>query len=234
MAKKTLLQLVNSVLRKVVQTEVTSVVSAVGHAQIVVGLINDAQRQLYAQANWHSLLTSRNISVTSGLDTYALASDHGKTLILKDISNNRKLEEGTPLVFGLVDPGALQTGPPTHFGVSGNNYQLFPIPSSSVTLSDNYFKYPSTLALDASTSDLPIECESCLEFWALSELCSGHMNNFERGTWALNQYKTALSAALMVNREKINRILSMVSDYPTPSRALLPTWPSSYGREVDF
>lgn len=60
MAKLTYLELVNRVLKRVTLPEVATVVGSSGHTKIVSELINEAQNELWTEANnWHSLYTMR-------------------------------------------------------------------------------------------------------------------------------------------------------------------------------
>lgn len=64
MAKLTYLQLVNRVLKRITQPELTSGVStATGHAKIIAEMINEAQIELWTDTtNWHTLYTQRNFN----------------------------------------------------------------------------------------------------------------------------------------------------------------------------
>ena len=70
MAKRTFLQLTNSVLRYINQAEVSSISGgATGHAAIVVDKFNEAVSTVYNETNWYSLFkqrkfrTSQNASI---------------------------------------------------------------------------------------------------------------------------------------------------------------------------
>jgi hypothetical protein len=63
MAKLTYLQLINRVLKRITQPEISTVTGVSGHAKIVGELINEAQNELWTEAtNWHSLFTMRTFT----------------------------------------------------------------------------------------------------------------------------------------------------------------------------
>lgn len=67
MAKLTYLQLVNRVLSRITQAELSSGVStATGQAKIISNLINEAQNELWTEANnWHSLFKMRSFNTVA-------------------------------------------------------------------------------------------------------------------------------------------------------------------------
>jgi hypothetical protein len=57
-AKRTYLELINKVLKRISQSVVTEI-PTIGHASIVAELINEGQNYLYTESGWHSLYTTR-------------------------------------------------------------------------------------------------------------------------------------------------------------------------------
>lgn len=101
MSKLTYLQLVNRVLKRITQPELSSGVStATGQAKIISELINEAQNELWTEAsNWHSLLKLRTFStVTYTADTISFADSDPDT-ILDSASGFGDLQAGQTIVI---------------------------------------------------------------------------------------------------------------------------------------
>ena len=253
MAKQTYLQLVNRVLKRITQSELTSgVSSATGQAKIISELINEAQVELWTETtNWHTLYTQRIFNtatytaatltfndanpdtitdsgsgmgnfedgqtiivsgsasndgvyvintaaagtltlqssdsltaeaagetVTISAVTYPLASDHGRTIGLIDLDNDRLLIEDVGRAFDESDPDMDHTNNPFYFSIQGTNYRMFYIPNTAVKILDRYWKIPAALSGDSDTSDLPEFCENFLIHWAWMSICD-YMNKFD-------------------------------------------------------
>lgn len=177
----TYLELVNKVLKRITQTELSSdVSSAIGHAKIIAELINEAQMELWMETtNWYTLYSTRTISTTADLATYALADDWGRTITLIDTTTGRVLTEDVLRAFDESDPDSDTTGTPTHFAIQGGNYRLYPIPDGTYSLRERYWKIPTPLSADDSTSSLPLFCESFLINWSLMGVLE-YLNKFEQ------------------------------------------------------
>lgn len=83
MAKLTYLQMVNRVLTRITQAELSSGVStATGQAKIISNLINEAQKELWTEGvNWHSLFKQRTFStVTYTASTIAFNNANPDTI----------------------------------------------------------------------------------------------------------------------------------------------------------
>jgi hypothetical protein len=65
MAKLSYLELTNRVLKRISQSVITDVASAEGKSLIVTELINEAQNELWTQANWYSLYKTRKWSTVT-------------------------------------------------------------------------------------------------------------------------------------------------------------------------
>lgn len=175
----TYLQMVNKVLKRVSMPELSSGVStATGTAKIIAELINEAQNELWTETiNWYSLYTTRDISVTSG--TYAHAANYGRTIDLMDVTNNRMLIEDVLRAFDSNDPDSTVTGTPTHFSIQGGYYRFHPIPASTISVRERYWKVPGAMSDDAATSDLPLFCENYLIHWTWMSVLE-YLNKFEQ------------------------------------------------------
>lgn len=235
------LTLVNKVLKRITQPEITSIATATGQAKIISELINEAQNELWTEANnWYSLYSTRDIATVAGTSTYALASDWGRTIDLVDVTNDRPLTEDNLRAFNFADPNEDFTGTPLSFAIQGSNYIIYPIPSGVVTIRDRYWKIPSTLTADSDVSDLPLFCENFIIHWSLMSVLQ-YLQKYEAADKvALKIYGNPamkdpgiLQKAKLSNEKIINKMFRMGGN----SRANngyngidTPRFPSSYGR----
>lgn len=166
--KSTYLELVNKVLKRITQTELASNVStSTGQARIISELLNEAQNELWLEANnWHSLYSTRTFATVASTATYALASDWGRTIDLMDVTNGIILKEDMMRSFDESDPDSDYTGNPTCFAIQGSYYVMYPIPSAIVTIRERYWMAPAKLSADTDVSNLPLFCENFLIHWA--------------------------------------------------------------------
>jgi hypothetical protein len=83
MAKLTYLQLVNRVIKRITQPEVTTLVGITGQGKIISELINEAQSELWTETtNWYSLFTERTFYTF----TWPPSGGTGKTLTYANTS----------------------------------------------------------------------------------------------------------------------------------------------------
>lgn len=227
MAKQTFLALTNRILRRITADTISDVSTASGTALIVTNLINEAQIEIYNQSNWYSLYTTRTFATVNGTATYAHASDFGRCINLMDTTNNHILTEDVMRSFDAVDPNADNTGMATHFAIQGAYYRLFPIPSGAYTIRERYWKVPTELSANANTSDLPIETENCIIYWAWYQTLT-YLNKFEQADRIRIEYERALKAAILANNKVLDRYIRRKSnvsgDYPMEPA----TFPSDY------
>ena len=225
MAKTSLLNLIKRVLRRINQDAVT-VDRTVGHAQIIQNLINEAQLELFAQADWYSLYTTATITTVASTGTYALESDHGRTINLIDETNNTILVEDVVRCLDKADPDQDSTGTPTHFAIQGEYYRLYPIPAGVYTLRTRYWKIPDELNTDAGVSDLPYECENLILYWAWAGMLE-YMNKFEAADRVHLRYASMLKKAMVSNKRKIDR-MRMLQEASRYTGLRPPRLPSNY------
>lgn len=210
MAKTSYLNITNSILRRINQTAIDDVSTATGHALIVTNLINEAQLELFNEANWHSLYTTRDFTTSDGTAEYAMASDFGRTIDLIDTTGNRVLVEDVLRAFDEADPDADSTGTPTHFAIAGSNYRLYPVPAGTYTIRDRYWKVPTTLSANANTSDLPIEVENCIRHWAWYNILQ-YLSRFEQADRVRAEFERLLKRARAANDKIVNKMHVYVS-----------------------
>lgn len=212
MAKRNYLGLTNLILGRIKQSAVADMttLTAGSHSDLISEYINDAQNVLMIEDNWYTLITEREIaSGTSG--TLAVASDFDKSLVLVDKTNKKYLVEGLSRDFLMGDAGRDDTGPPTRFSAEGTNYRFDTIPTTSVTLTDVYWKQPTSLSANTDSSDLPLICEPLIIKWVESEIFA-YVGNTVKSELALRRYNTLLPKAMDKNQEIVDRMIIVDSD----------------------
>lgn len=100
MAKLTYLQLVNRVLKRITQTELSSgVSSATGHAKIIAELINEAQTELWTETiNWYSLYKQRVFETVVYTASTIAFNDANPDTITDSASGMGNFENGQTIV----------------------------------------------------------------------------------------------------------------------------------------
>lgn len=141
----TYLQLMNHVLRRMREDEVSSV-NASAYASMVGDYINDAMRIVQDSWDWADIRETKDVVTSDGSDIYAItgASTDGKVFhIIDDTSNttlqlrSKKWIDDKKYIDGSV------TGQPTHYCFTNTNasgdiqIQLYPTPDAAYTLKVN-------------------------------------------------------------------------------------------------
>lgn len=99
MAKTSYLNLTNKILRRINQAAISDVTAATGHALIIMNFINEAQNELFTEANWYSLYTTRAFStVTYTASTIAFNNANPDT-ITDSASGFGSFENGTEILI---------------------------------------------------------------------------------------------------------------------------------------
>lgn len=158
----TALALVNAVLVKLRQTEVTGLASLDAYGKDVLQALNDLQRELYLEKNWGFLKKTQEISQTTGTQKYPMDTDFGRVINvyrndpdffeLEHVGDEEwiqetygKADQGTPYIyrfFGLDSSKKLQLW-------------LFYVPNTAFNSKKLYVDYMTKitpLAVDADTS----------------------------------------------------------------------------------
>ena len=127
-----------------------------------------------------------------------MASDFGRSVALLDSTGNTALAEVSPMAISHTDPDDSQSGNPSAYAAFGNQFRLYPTPSSTLIIFDRYFKIPATLTVDADTIDLPLECEALILKLVESEMAF-YNNSSIKGSTLLAHYKLMLDDAIEMN-----------------------------------
>lgn len=159
-----LLQIVNEVLRRTGQQEVSTLVNAQTPALQAVDFLNETYTDMLQRLKAQQLMRTGNFSTSDGISQYNLATDADINSLISD----SVLETTIPLRLNEVDytfpldhdPTA--TGRPSRFYHSGSQIHLYPIPDGVYTIQYQYFVKPMLLSDDSDTTELPVEWEKVL------------------------------------------------------------------------
>lgn len=165
MASSTYLQLVNDVLIRLRENEVSSV-SDNAYSKLIGKFINDAKRQCEDAYNWNALSTTLTADTTATLFNYVLTGS-GQRFRLIDVvddTSNAVLElQTTSQMNKLFLLQTAQTGAPQYYNFNGVNsngdtqVDLYPIPDGVYNLRFNIIKPQLPLSANSDTILIPSE-----------------------------------------------------------------------------
>ena len=98
MAKLTYLQLVNRVLKRITQAEISDVTAATGHALIISEMINEAQNELWTETNWYSLYKTRKWSTVTYTAATIAFNDAGPDTITDSANGFGSFQDGQQIL----------------------------------------------------------------------------------------------------------------------------------------
>ena len=159
-----LLELVNEVLRRTGQVQITTLVNAQTPATQTRDFLNETYFEMLHRLKVNRLIKSATITTSNGTSAYSLAADAEINGLLADsvLENSgqvhlREVDYTYPLAQGTT-----ATGKPEVFYRQGNQLKLYPIPDAAYTLQYSYLAKPVKLSVNADTTALPVEWESVL------------------------------------------------------------------------
>jgi hypothetical protein len=162
----TYLNLVNAVLRKLRENEVT-VVQENDYSKLIGDFVNDALNSVEAAWDWSSLRTVIDITVFDGQKTYPLTDFgiRGELMSLYNVSQKQELTQKTKAYIKdkhYKDPSN-STGKPRNFcfdGTDANNdtqVTLYPTPDATYQIEANVVLRNQQLSEDSDTTKLPTQ-----------------------------------------------------------------------------
>ena len=165
MAALTYLQLVNSVLRRLRESEVSAVTDT-AYSKMVGEFVNDAKRQCEDAYTWNALNSSISISTTSGTSLYSLTGSGQRFKVTDVLDNTNKniirVTATTDMdLLNLLSPS--QTGQPLYYnfdGVDSNGdtqVRLYPVPNGVISITFNITKPTGLLSNSSDTVSIPTE-----------------------------------------------------------------------------
>lgn len=199
----TYLQLVNAVMRRLREDEVTTVNES-DYSKLIGDFVNDAKRLVEDAWDWNALRTSFSITTVVGTPTYSL-TDFGVRSEVNDVHNEtdntvvrleslqriREQNLGTDNANGTISYYAID-------GLDGNNdlkLRLYQTPNAVKTLTVYGVKRPNDLSEDSDTLLVP---SSPVIQWAYSYALrergeTGGESAAEQAIFAQNDVATAIS-----------------------------------------
>jgi hypothetical protein len=158
-------QLVNSVLRRLRETEVSSVADN-AYSRLIGEFINDAKRQVEDAYPWNSLSDTLTASTADGIFNYILNGSGQRFRIidvLNDTSNVVVQNATTRWMNDQFLLKARQSGSPSYYNFNGTNsngdtqVDLYPIPDGVYEIRFNVIKPQPALEADADILLVPSE-----------------------------------------------------------------------------
>jgi hypothetical protein len=158
-------QLVNSVLRRLRETEVSSV-SDNAYSKLIGEFVNDAKRQVEDAYAWNALSETLSASTTDGIFNYVLEGSGQRFRmidVLNDTSNSVVQNATTRWMNEQFLLTSVQKGSPSYYNFNGTNsngdtqVDLFPIPDGTYEIRFNVIKPQVTLVSDADVLLVPSE-----------------------------------------------------------------------------
>lgn len=159
------LQLVNSVLRRLRENEVSSVQDN-AYSKLIGEFVNDAKRQCEDAYNWNALSETLSATTTESLFNYSLVGSGQRFRIMDviDDTSNAMLELQTSAQMNkLFLIQTAQKGAPKYYNFNGvdsngdTQVDLYPIPDGVYNLRFNIIKPQIPLSADADTILIPSE-----------------------------------------------------------------------------
>ena len=161
----TYLQMVNNVLKRLRERQVSSV-SENSYSSLIGVLINDAKKEVENSWDWSALRTTLSSTTTSGTFNYELNGSKNNIKILDvlndtdDVVMRYKDAHTMNKLFLLSSP---ETGSPTYYSFNGisadgdTQVDLYPIPDGAYTIRYNCILRESDLDGDADSTNLPTQ-----------------------------------------------------------------------------
>jgi hypothetical protein len=159
------IQLVNSVLRRLRETEVSSVADN-AYSKLIGEFVNDAKRQVEDAYPWNALSDTLTASTADGIFNYVLVGSGQRFRVidvLNDTSNSIVNNATTRWMNEQFLLTSVQKGSPSYYNFNGTNsngdtqVDLFPIPNGVYQLRFNIIKPQVALSADADKLLIPSE-----------------------------------------------------------------------------
>jgi hypothetical protein len=159
------IQLVNSVLRRLRETEVSSVADN-AYSKLIGEFVNDAKRQVEDAYAWNALSDTLTASTADGIFNYILVGSGQRFRVidvLNDTSNTVVQNATTRWMNDQFLLTSAQKGSPAYYNFNGTNINgdtqvdLFPIPNGVYDVRFNVIKPQVALSADADTLLVPSE-----------------------------------------------------------------------------
>ena len=159
------IQLVNSVLRRLRETEVSSVADN-AYSKLIGEFVNDAKRQVEDAYAWNALSETLTASTATDIFNYVLVGSGQRFRVidvLNDTSNTIVQDATTRWMDEQFLLTSVQKGSPAYYNFNGTNsngdtqVDLFPIPNGVYQIRFNVIKPQVALSADSDTLLIPSE-----------------------------------------------------------------------------
>jgi hypothetical protein len=160
----TLLQLINEVLRRTGQVEVSTLASAQTPTLQALDFLNETYAEMLQRLNTYRLQKQGSLTTSNSTASYNLATDAELDSLLTDslleTDTQQRLQE-VDATYPIAN-GTTATGQPQYFYRMGSLIYLYPIPDGTYTIQYQYQVKPAALNADSDTTELPVEWEKVL------------------------------------------------------------------------
>lgn len=158
----TYLELVNEVLRRLREDEVSSLYEN-QQSSLVADFVNDAKRICEDASNWSAFRGDTTIVTASGTAEYSLTGSDNRTTILdiRDTTSQAFLRKSTSFAIRKRQLGAVGNSQPSYWYSSGvdssgdTQITLYPTPDGAYRLEVYGFTRPSNLTAEGSQLSIP-------------------------------------------------------------------------------
>lgn len=159
----TYLQLINGVLKRLRETQVTTA-DANEYSTLVGALVNDAKSQIESSHTWSALRTTLTFSTVAGTSVYSLTGSGTHPVIqaiVNDTGNNLITFRDANFFNRAYYMGQVLSGPPTNFtmaGLDGNSdlrIKLYPQPDAVYSIRVDAVVHQADLSSDSTEMWLP-------------------------------------------------------------------------------
>jgi hypothetical protein len=158
-------QLVNSVLRRLRETEVSSV-SDNAYSKLIGEFVNDAKRQVEDAYAWNALSETLTASTADGIFNYVLVGSGQRFRVIDVLNDTKNIVVQNATTRWMNEQFLLtsvQKGSPAYYNFNGTNsngdtqVDLFPIPDGVYEVRFNVIKPQVALTSDADVLLIPSE-----------------------------------------------------------------------------
>jgi hypothetical protein len=213
MALPTFLSLVNDVLVRLREPEVTTV-NENALSKLVGKFVNDAKRQVEDSYDWNALTTTLTASTTDGVFNYTLVGTGSRFKLIEIYNNTNRYHlesrDGISMTQSFLSSATPQKGPPNYYNFNGvdsngdTQVDLFPIPDGVYSIFFNIYQPQAEMTTDAATMIVPKEPVILL---ALARSLvergeDGGLTNSE----AYGMFKSALADYIAIEQSRYNEL----------------------------
>ena len=164
MALPTVLELVNDVLIRLREPEVTDINDNT-ISKLVAKFINDSKRQVEDAYNWNALSNTLVTTTSNGTETYTLTGANGRFKILNIFNNNTKeflkSVSKMQMTVNLLGTSTPMTGSPSEYNINGIDSNgiakvtFYPVPDSAYPILFNIFDPEDDMVNNTDTMRVP-------------------------------------------------------------------------------